>query len=68
MGQWRKAWHPDTPIYPVTYLPGGYLNSLTGVARMTEDQIAGRQKMVSIPTKSNRVTWLLEGMLQHHGA
>ncbi len=23
--------------------------------------------MESIPTKSNRVTWFLEGMLQHHG-
>jgi uncharacterized protein (DUF305 family) len=67
MGQWRKAWYPDAPVYPVTYLPGGDPNSLSGVKRMTAEQIAGMRMMESIPTKSNRVTWFLEGMLQHHG-
>jgi len=67
MGQWRKAWYPDAPVYPVTYLPGGDPNSLSGVTRMTAEQIAGMRMMESIPTKSNRVTWFLEGMLQHHG-
>lgn len=67
MGQWRKAWYPDAPVYPVTYLHGGDLNSLSGVTRMTPDQISGMQMMQSIPTKSNRATWFLEGMLQHHG-
>jgi len=67
MGQWRKSWYPDAPIYPVSYRPGGDPNLLAGVTRMTEDQIAGMQMMESIPTKSNRVTWFLEGMLQHHG-
>lgn len=67
MGQWRKAWYPDAPVYPVTYLPSGDPNSLAGVTRMTADQIAEMQMMESIPTKSNRVTWFLEGMLQHHG-
>jgi len=67
MGQWRKAWYPDAPVYPVTFLPGGDPNSLSGVTRMTAEQIAGMRMMESIPTKSNRVTWFLEGMLQHHG-
>ena len=67
MGQWRKAWYPDAPVYPVTFLPGGDPNSLSGVTRMTAEQIAGMRMMDSIPTKSNRVTWFLEGMLQHHG-
>ena len=67
MGQWRKAWYPDAPAYPVTYLPGGDPNSLSGVTRMTAAQIAGMRMMESAPTKSNRVTWFLEGMLQHHG-
>lgn len=67
MGQWRKAWYPDAPVYPVTYLPGGDPNSMSGVTRMTAAQIAGMRMMESIPTKSNRVTWFLEGMLQHHG-
>lgn len=67
MGQWRKAWYPDAPVYPVTFLPGGDPNSLSGVTRMTAVQIAGMRMMESIPTKSNRVTWFLEGMLQHHG-
>ena len=66
MGQWRKAWYPDAPIYPVAYLPGGDPNSLAGVTRMSADQIAGMRMMESIPTKNNRVTWFLEGMLQHH--
>ena len=34
---------------------------------MTPAQIAGMQMMESVPNKSNRVTWFLEGMLQHHG-
>lgn len=67
MGQWRKAWYPDAPIYPVSYLQGGDSNLLAGVTRMNADQIAGMRMMESIPTKSNRVTWFLEGMLQHHG-
>ena len=34
---------------------------------MSADQIAGMRMMESIPTKNNRVTWFLEGMLLHHG-
>jgi uncharacterized protein (DUF305 family) len=34
---------------------------------MSPDQIAGMRMIESLPSKSNRVTWFLEGMLQHHG-
>ena len=67
MGQWRKAWFPEAPAYPVTNLPGGDPNSLSGVTRMTTEQIAAMRMLNSMPTKNNRVTWFLEGMLQHHG-
>jgi uncharacterized protein (DUF305 family) len=67
MGQWRKAWYPEAPVYPVAYLPGGDPDSITALTRMSADQIAGMRMMDSLPSKSNRVTWFLEGMLQHHG-
>jgi uncharacterized protein (DUF305 family) len=67
MGQWRKAWYPEAPIYPVAYLPGGDPNSIESLTRMSPEQIAGMRMMNSLPSKSNRVTWFLEGMLQHHG-
>jgi uncharacterized protein (DUF305 family) len=67
MGQWRKAWYPEAPVYPVAYLPGGDPNSIAALIRMSPDQIAGMRMMDSLPTQSNRVTWFLEGMLKHHG-
>jgi uncharacterized protein (DUF305 family) len=67
MGQWRKAWYPEAPVYPVAYLPGGDPNSIEALTRMSPDQIAGMRMMQSLPSKSNRVTWFLESMLQHHG-
>jgi uncharacterized protein (DUF305 family) len=67
MGQWRKAWYPEAPVYPVAYLLGGDPNSIGALIRMSPDQIAGMRMMESLPTQSNRVTWFLEGMLQHHG-
>ena len=67
MGQWRKAWYPEAPVYPVAYLPGGDPNSIGALIRMSLDEIAGMRMMDSLPTQSNRVTWFLEGMLQHHG-
>ena len=67
MGQWRKAWYPEAPVYPVAYLPGGDPNSIAALIRMSPDQIDGMRMMDSLPTQSNRVTWFLEGMLQHHG-
>jgi len=68
MGQWRKAWYPEAPIYPVAYLPGGDPNSMSGLTEMSAQQIAAMQMISSTPTKKNRVTWFLEGMLHHHGA
>ena len=67
MGQWRKAWFPEAPVYPVAYLPGGDPDSLAGVTRMSTAQIAAMRMMQSLPTRNNRITWFLEGMLQHHG-
>jgi hypothetical protein len=31
MGQWRKAWYPQAPAYPVALAPGGDPDSLAGV-------------------------------------
>ena len=67
MGQWRKAWYPEAPVYPVAYRPGGDPNSITGLQPMTAEQIAAMRMLNGLPTKANRVTWFLEGMLQHHG-
>ena len=67
MGLWRKAWYPEAPVYPVAYLPGGDPNGSPGLVPMTADQIASMRMLTTLPTKANRVTWFLEGMLQHHG-
>ena len=67
MGQWRKAWYPEAPVYPVAYRPGGDPHSITGLQPMTAEHIAALRMLNTLPTKANRVTWFLEGMLQHHG-
>jgi uncharacterized protein (DUF305 family) len=67
MGQWRKAWYPEAPVYPVTLRPGGDPNAMDGLTRMSAAQIQAMQMMGSTPTRDNRVNWFLEGMLQHHG-
>jgi len=67
MGQWRKAWYPDAPVYPVVLKAGGDPNAMADLTRMSAAQIQAMQMMASMPTRSNRVTWFLEGMLQHHG-
>jgi len=68
MGQWRKAWYPEAPVYPIAYLPGGDPNSMSGLTRMSSEQIAAMQMLNSTPTKETRVNWFLENMLYHHGA
>jgi uncharacterized protein (DUF305 family) len=68
MGQWRKAWYPEAPIYPMAYLPGGDPNSMSGLTRMSSEQIAAMQMLDDTPSKKTRVNWFLEGMLHHHGA
>ncbi|MEB3350152.1 MAG: DUF305 domain-containing protein [Cyanobacteriota bacterium] len=67
MGQWRKAWYPEAPVYPVALRPGGDPNAMAGLERMGAAQIQAMQMMGSTPTKANRVVWFLEGMISHHG-
>lgn len=67
MGQWRKAWYPQAPVYPVALKSGGDPNSLSGLERMSATQIQAMQMTGSTPTRDNRVTWFLEGMIAHHG-
>jgi uncharacterized protein (DUF305 family) len=67
MGQWRKAWYPEAPVYPVALKTGGDPNSMESLERMSAAHIQAMQMMGSTPTRQNRVTWFLEGMLAHHG-
>ena len=67
MGQWRKAWYPDAPVYPVMLKPGGNPDAMADLIPMGAEQIQAMQMMASTPTRANRVHWFLEGMLQHHG-
>jgi uncharacterized protein (DUF305 family) len=67
MGQWRKAWFPEAPVYPVALKPNGDPNAMADLIRMSPEQIEAMRMMTSTPTRENRVTWFLEGMLQHHG-
>ena len=67
MAQWRKAWYPEAPVYPVALRPGGDPNSMSSLERMGAAQIQAMQMMGSTPTKANRVVWFLEGMIAHHG-
>jgi len=66
MGQWRKAWYPEAPVAPVTWRPGGDPDAMKDLIPMSPDQIQGMQMMGATPTRSNRITWFLEGMIQHH--
>ena len=67
MGQWRKAWFPEAPVYPVMLANGGDPNSLKALTRMSAAHIEAMRMMANTPTRSNRVSWFLEGMLQHNG-
>jgi uncharacterized protein (DUF305 family) len=67
MGQWRKAWYPEAPEYPVALRAGGDPSSLAGLERMGSAQIEAMRMTGSPPTRHDRVTWFLEGMLAHHG-
>ena len=67
MGQWRKAWYPEAPVYPVALRPGGDPRTMAGLERMSAAQIQAMQMMGSTPTKDSRVMWFLAGMIAHHG-
>ena len=68
MGQWRKAWYPEAPVYPVSLKIGADPNSMEGLERMSDAHRQAMQMMGTTPTRENRVTWFLEGMIAHHGA
>lgn len=67
MGQWRKAWYPEAPVYPVALKAGGNPDAMTDLIRMSPAQVEAMRMMQSTPTRDNRVIWFLEGMLHHHG-
>lgn len=67
MGQWRKAWYPEAPVYPVALKTGGDPNSMESLERMSAAHLQALRMMGSTPTRANRVTWFLEGMIAHHG-
>ena len=68
MGQWRRAWYPDAPVFPVVLKAGGDPNAMAALSRMDPAQIEAMQMRGTPPSRTGRVTWFLEGMLQHHGA
>jgi uncharacterized protein (DUF305 family) len=67
MGQWRKAWYPQAPVYPVTLPPSGDPNNLAALRRMSTAQITAMQMAGTAPSPDTRVNWFLEGMIEHHG-
>ena len=67
MSQWRKAWYPDAPVYPVALRPNGDPNSMADLVRMSPEVIAAMRMSATKPTRENRVQWFLEGMIEHHG-
>ena len=67
MRQWRKAWYPDAPVYPVALRPNGDPNSVADLVRMSPEVIAAMRMSGTKPTRENRVQWFLEGMIEHHG-
>jgi uncharacterized protein (DUF305 family) len=67
MGQWRKAWYPQAPTYPVVLPPGGDPDAMDALVRMSPAQQQAMRMMGTIPTSDTRVVWFLEGMIQHHG-
>jgi uncharacterized protein (DUF305 family) len=67
MGQWRKAWYPEAPVYPVVLKQGGDPDAMADLVRMSPAQKQAMQMMTSTPTRDNRVVWFLESMIEHHG-
>lgn len=67
MLQWRQAWYPDAPDHPVSLRPGGDPGSMADLQRMTPAQIEALQMVGSLPSRTSRVRWFLEGMIAHHG-
>ena len=67
MGQWRKAWYPEAPIFPLMLRAGGDPSSVPALERMSSAQVEAMRMIGRSPTRENRVSWFLEGMIAHHG-
>ncbi|MFN9621696.1 MAG: DUF305 domain-containing protein [Cyanobacteriota bacterium] len=67
MLQWRKAWYPRAPVVPVVLRPDGDPNAMADLIPMGPAQMEAMRMVGAPPTRETRVTWFLEGMLQHHG-
>ena len=67
MIRWRKAWYPQAPVYPVSLKPGGDWDAMSGLQRMSDEQIAMMQMVGTPPASGEQVDWFLGGMLYHHG-
>jgi uncharacterized protein (DUF305 family) len=68
MGQWRKRWYPQAPVFPVVLAPGGDPDDPAALIRMSDAQIAAMRMLGEAPDRDSRVQWFLEGMIAHHGA
>jgi uncharacterized protein (DUF305 family) len=67
MLQWRKAWYPQAPVVPVVLRPDGDPNAMADLIPMSPAQREAMRMVGAPPSRETRVTWFLEGMLQHHG-
>ena len=67
MRQWRKAWYPDSPVYPVALRPNGGPNSMADLVRMSPEVIAAMRMSGTKPTREDRMRWFLERIIEHHG-
>ncbi len=67
MGQWRRVWFPEAPIHPVMLRPRGDPNRFADLIAMDAEMIKAMRMTGTTPNRHNRVTWFLEGMIQHHG-
>ena len=67
MGQWRKAWYYESKVYHGAFETDGDPNSMESLDSMSAAPIQAFQMMGSTPTRENRLTWFLEGMLAHRG-
>jgi hypothetical protein len=56
VGQWRKAWYPEAPVYPVVLKTGCDPDSMESLERMSAAHIEAMRMMGSTPTRQNRVT------------
>ena len=59
--------YPQAPVYPVVLRPDGDPNAHADLIRMSPAQMEAMRMVGAPPTRETRVTWFLEGMLQHHG-